>query len=61
MNDIPTPAHLFQKGQIANPHGRNGTRAKLATRFFKDLYAAWEEQGDAAELCHHCTAWETGA
>lgn len=26
---------------------RTGNRAKLATRFFQDIYAAWEERGDA--------------
>ena len=49
MTDQPTrPAHLFAPGHSGNPGGRrSGNRAKLATRFFQDLYAAWEERGDA--------------
>lgn len=32
-----------------NRRGRpKGSRAKLATRFFEELYAAWEEQGESA-------------
>jgi hypothetical protein len=49
MTDQPTrPAHLFAPGHSGNPGGRrSGNRAKLATRFFQDIYAAWEERGDA--------------
>ena len=40
--------HLFKPGQSGNPAGRaKGTRNKLATRFFDNLYAAWEEQGES--------------
>ena len=42
------PAHYFQPGQVANPKGRpKGTRNKVATAFFDNLYAIWEEQGEA--------------
>lgn len=38
----------WKPGQSGNPAGRpKGSRHKLATRFFDDLYANWEEQGDA--------------
>ena len=49
MTDQPTrPAHLFAPGHSGNPGGRrSGNRAKLATKFFQDIYAAWEERGDA--------------
>jgi hypothetical protein len=26
---------------------KTGSRAKLAKRFFEDIYAAWEEQGES--------------
>ena len=45
---MPPAAYMFQPGQSGNPGGRrSGNRAKLATRFFQDIYAAWEERGDA--------------
>ena len=43
---IQSPATLFQPGNTMGSR-RTGNRAKLATRFFQDLYAAWEERGDA--------------
>ena len=43
-----TPSYLFATDSApdGNRKGRKvGSRAKLATRFFEDTYAAWEEQG----------------
>jgi hypothetical protein len=48
---LDPPARYFgphnQPAATAAAARRTGTRAKLATRFFQDLYAAWEERGDA--------------
>jgi len=45
---MPPAAYMFQPGQSGNQgNRRTGNRAKLATRFFQDIYAAWEERGDA--------------
>ena len=36
----------WKPGEVANPAGRpRGSRNRLSERFFKDLYAAWEEKG----------------
>ncbi len=46
---IPAPNSSFAL-EAATPRQRKhrkGSRAQLATRFFSDLYAAWEEQGEA--------------
>ena len=43
---VQTPSTLFQVGNTIGSR-RTGNRAKLATRFFQDIYAAWEERGDA--------------
>lgn len=46
---IPSPNSSFAL-EAASPRQskrRKGSRAQLATRFFADLYAAWEEQGEA--------------
>lgn len=46
---IPAPHSSFDI-EAARPKQRarrKGSRAQLATRFFADLYAAWEEQGEA--------------
>lgn len=42
-------ADPFSASNQPAPHRRhkNGSRAKLAKRFFEDLYAAWEEQGES--------------
>lgn len=42
---IPAPASVFATGK-QRKRGK-GSRAQLATRFFADVYAAWEEQGEA--------------
>lgn len=42
------PDHLFKPGPDPRRTGRpKGSRHKLATAFFNDTYALWEEQGDA--------------
>jgi hypothetical protein len=40
----------FSRDNQPAPHRRhrNGSRAKLAKKFFEDTYAAWEEQGESA-------------
>ncbi len=44
----PRPDHYFKPGNDPRRHvGRKGNRSKLATSFFNDTYALWEEQGDA--------------
>lgn len=46
---IPSPNSSFALEAAAPKQSkrRKGSRAQLATRFFADLYAAWEEQGEA--------------
>src|SRR3954468_12137337 len=41
---IEAPNSLFAT-KAGRPKGRTGSRNKLATRFFEDVYSAWEEQG----------------
>lgn len=42
------PAHLWKPGQSGNPAGKpKGSRQKLASSFFNNLYGLWEEQGEA--------------
>ena len=38
---------LFVKGGPSGPGRPKGTRNKLATTFFDNLYAAWQEQGES--------------
>lgn len=42
------PAHAFKPGNKAAVGRKPGSRNLLADKFFKDIYALWEEQGDAA-------------
>jgi len=42
------PAHAFKPGNKMAVGRRPGSRNLLADRFFKDTYALWEEQGEAA-------------
>jgi len=45
----PLREHAFKPGQSGNPAGRpKGSRNKLTTEFFEDLYAAWQKHGDEA-------------
>ena len=52
MTGSTTPIHRdpFAPGDDPRRHRgrRTGSRAKLAKRFFEDLYASWEEQGEGA-------------
>lgn len=38
---------IWSKGRQPFNKGKKGTRNRLATQFFDNLYAVWEEQGDA--------------
>jgi hypothetical protein len=42
----PANGRLWVKGQSGNPAGRpKGSRAKLASQYFDDLYAEWQVRG----------------
>ena len=50
MTDNPItapPARLFEKGGPSGPGRAKGSRNKLATSFFDNLYGLWGEQGEA--------------